>query len=72
MSDNGAEKTESSAKKFAEQAHAKQSSLVGEIFAFLRYTRKWWLAPAILLLLLVGLLVVFGGTAVAPFIYTLF
>lgn len=58
--------------EFAHQAEQRQTSLVGEMFAFLRYTRKWWLAPAILLLLFVGLLVVLGGTSVAPFIYTLF
>ena len=60
------------ASQFAQQADAKQTGIVGEMFAFFRYTRKWWLAPAVLLLLLVGLLVVFGGTSVAPFIYTLF
>jgi hypothetical protein len=35
--------------------------------------KKWWLAPIILFLLLIGLLLVFAeGSAVAPFIYTLF
>ena len=35
--------------------------------------RKFWLAPIIFILLLIGLLLVFGGSsAVAPFIYTLF
>lgn len=35
--------------------------------------KKFWLAPIILLLLLLGALIVFGsGTAIAPFIYTLF
>ena len=61
-----------SGREFAAAAAAPQRGLLGEVFAFLRHTRKWWLAPVLLLLLLVGLLVVLGGTAVAPFIYTLF
>ena len=57
---------------FADQAEGRQGSIVTEMFAFLRHTKKWWLAPAFILLLLIGVLVVFGGTAFAPFIYTLF
>ena len=35
--------------------------------------RKFWLAPVILVLLILGVLIVFGGgSAIAPFIYTLF
>lgn len=60
------------AAKFADQAKAKQGNIVTELFAFLRHSRKWWLAPLILLLALVGVLVVLGGTSAAPFIYTLF
>lgn len=72
MSGNSVEKRKGSAEDFASLARARQASLVGEFFAFLRHTRKWWLAPAIVLLLFVGLLVVLGGSAVAPLIYTLF
>jgi hypothetical protein len=35
-------------------------------------TRKWWLVPLIVVLLGIGVIVVLGGTAAAPFIYTLF
>ena len=35
------------------------------------HNKKWWLTPIILTLLLIGVLVVLSGTAVAPFIYTL-
>lgn len=39
----------------------------------MRERKKFWLAPIIIVLLLLGLLVVFAqGSAVAPFIYTLF
>lgn len=35
--------------------------------------KKWWLAPVIIVLLLLGMIIVLGGgTAIAPFIYTLF
>lgn len=40
---------------------------------FMKERKKFWLAPIIIVLLLIGLLIVFAqGTAVAPFIYTLF
>ena len=44
-----------------------------DIWQFMKARKKFWLAPVILVLLLLGLLLVFGGSsAVAPFIYTLF
>jgi hypothetical protein len=44
-----------------------------EIWAFLRIRKKFWLAPIILALMLLGLLIVFGGQAgvVSSFIYVL-
>jgi hypothetical protein len=57
---------------FAREAQSAERSFLGELFAFLRENRKWWLLPAIIVLLLVGVLGVLGGTALAPFIYTLF
>jgi uncharacterized protein DUF5989 len=47
--------------------------IVGEIWTFMRVRKKWWLGPIAATLALLGLLVVFTqGSAVAPFIYTLF
>ncbi len=44
-----------------------------ELWAFLRARKKFWLLPILAMLALFGALVVFGqGSAVAPFIYTLF
>lgn len=44
-----------------------------EIVEFLRVRKKYWLAPIVLVLLLFGGLIVLSqGSAVAPFIYTLF
>lgn len=48
-------------------------SFLVELWAFMRERKKFWLLPIILVLLLFGaLLVLTEGTAVAPFIYTLF
>ncbi|MDI6741195.1 MAG: DUF5989 family protein [Smithella sp.] len=44
-----------------------------DLWNFMKERKKFWLAPIIIVLLLLGVLLVFGGgTAVAPFIYTLF
>jgi len=48
-------------------------SIVRELWDFMRIRKKWWLGPIIVVLLLLGtLLVLTQGTALAPFIYTLF
>jgi hypothetical protein len=45
----------------------------GELWAFMRVRKKWWLGPILLVLLLFGALIVLTqGSAVAPFIYTIF
>lgn len=46
---------------------------IRDLWGFLRVRKKFWLLPIILTLLLFGALIVFtSGSAVAPFIYTLF
>ena len=57
---------------FEKQANESRQGLFHEFVYFLRHNRKWWLTPVILVLVLVSVLVVLGGTAAAPFIYTLF
>ena len=48
-------------------------SLLVEFWAFLRVRKKWWLAPILILFALFGSLIVFTqGSAVAPFVYTIF
>jgi hypothetical protein len=48
-------------------------SLLKELWAMMRERKKFWLAPVIVVLLVLGgLLVYVQGTAIAPFIYTLF
>jgi len=47
--------------------------LMKDLWAFMKERKKFWLAPIIIVLLLLGVLVVFAqGSAIAPFIYTLF
>ena len=44
-----------------------------DLWAFMRERKKFWLAPIILVMVLLGVLIVLSqGSAVAPFIYTLF
>jgi hypothetical protein len=48
-------------------------AIVSEFWDFLRIRKKWWLTPIVLFLVLLGALIIFTeGSAVAPFIYTLF
>ncbi len=52
---------------------AKSSGLLAEFWAFLNERKKWWLAPIIIVMVAVGALLVFAqGSALAPFIYTIF
>ena len=47
--------------------------LLAELWAFMKVRKKWWLLPLIVVLLAVGSLLVFAqGSALAPFIYTIF
>ncbi len=47
--------------------------LAKDLWAFMKERKKFWLAPIIIVLVLLGVLVVLSeGSAVAPFIYTLF
>ncbi|MCB9894066.1 MAG: hypothetical protein H6839_06450 [Planctomycetes bacterium] len=57
---------------FEAQAEESEVGLVREFIGFMRESKKWWLAPIIIVLLLVGILVILGSTGAAPFIYTLF
>ena len=48
-------------------------AIIKEFLDFLRVNKKWWLAPIVIFLLVLGgLLVLAKGSARAPFIYSLF
>lgn len=47
--------------------------IVKDLWGFMKERRKFWLLPVILVLLLLGAIIIFSsGSALAPFIYTLF
>ena len=51
----------------------KNKGLIAELWDFLKVRKAWWLAPIIIMLLVVSVLIVFGqSSAVSPFIYALF
>lgn len=48
-------------------------SFLKELWAFMRERKKFWLLPILIMMALLGALIVFAqGSAVAPFVYTLF
>jgi len=49
-----------------------QGNIFSEFWHFLGQTKKWWLLPILVVVAGFALLVIFSGTAAAPFIYTLF
>ncbi len=47
--------------------------LIKDLWGFMKVRKKFWLAPIFIVLLLLGILIVLSqGSAIAPFIYTLF
>jgi hypothetical protein len=57
---------------FESQATESELGVVAEFIAFLKYNKKWWLTPIIIVLLLIAIVAISAGTGAAPFIYTLF
>jgi uncharacterized protein DUF5989 len=49
-----------------------QDNVFTDFWFLFRYSKKYWLLPVVLVLILLGGLMLLSGTAVAPFIYTLF
>jgi len=64
--------SQESKNRFEEVGESKGKSLLAELVLMLKENKKFWMIPIILILLGFGLLLILGGTAVAPFIYTLF
>jgi hypothetical protein len=57
---------------FEQAQQEKQAGILKEFFLFLRHNKKYWMIPILITLLGLAALILLGGTAVAPFIYTLF
>ena len=52
---------------------AKNKPLLGEIWDFLKVRKAWWLAPIVIMFILVGILIIVGqSSTLSPFIYALF
>jgi hypothetical protein len=56
---------------FEEAVEGKRTSLVGEFVGFLMENKKWWLLPIVMMFVLMGGLVIYGGGAL-PYIYSIF
>lgn len=64
------ERTEPS--EFVRRAAERNSGLMRELLDLICHNKKWWLIPVIVALILIGIVVLLGTTAAAPFIYPLF
>ena len=53
-------------------ASAHRGGFLRDLWGFLCESKKWWMIPIVIVLLLMGLLILLSGTGLAPFIYTLF
>jgi hypothetical protein len=63
---------EDAGERLAQLAEEAAPGILGEYWNYLRVSRKWWLTPIVIALLIAGAFVVLGGTAAAPFIYAIF
>lgn len=57
---------------FEDLARGPQQSFLKEVWHLFASDRRWWLAPIVIAILILGALVMLTGTGAAPFIYTLF
>lgn len=58
--------------EFEKKARQPARGILREFWDFMKHNKKWWLLPALIMLLLLGVFVVLAGTGAGPFIYTLF
>jgi hypothetical protein len=59
-------------REFERLAAGERVGLARELIAFLGENKKWWLTPIVIAVLLLGVLVLVGGSGALPFVYTLF
>jgi hypothetical protein len=58
--------------EFEKKARQPARGILREFWDFMKHNKKWWLLPALIMLLILGVFVVLAGTGAGPFIYTLF
>jgi hypothetical protein len=67
-----ADRTPDNRETFEDLADRKSQSFVKEVWYLLASDKRWWLAPIVIAIVILGVLVMLSGTGVGPFIYTLF
>ena len=58
--------------RFEDLAGERPPSFAREVWHLLSTDKRWWLAPVVIAIVILGVLVLLTGTGAAPFIYTLF
>jgi hypothetical protein len=58
--------------EFEKATEEENGGFLQDLAGFLKESKKWWLIPLVLVMLLLALLIFLSSTGVAPFIYTLF
>ena len=64
--------TRESGSSFVDESRRQRQGLLGETWDFLSANKKWWMIPIVVVFVFMGILMLVGGTAAAPFIYSLF
>ena len=57
---------------FEKESGSQRTVIMIELWDFLKYNKKRWLLPILVLLALLSAMIIIGGSAAGPFIYTLF
>jgi hypothetical protein len=71
MMNRGRAKPSEAEEPFSRQAGKRSPGLLNEYWHFLRHSKKWYMIPTIVLLLLLGLLVALSASGLMPFIYAI-
>jgi hypothetical protein len=58
--------------EFADSLKQPKSGFLAEFWAYLRHSKKWWMLPILVILLILGAFVLLSSTGLGPFIYALF
>ena len=71
MTEQRQAETSDASEQFAREAEQAPPGLLREYWHFLRHSKKWYMIPTIILLLLLGLLVALSASGLMPFIYAI-
>lgn len=71
MTEESSAKSSETSRQFAREAEQIQPGLLREYLYFLRHSKRWYMIPTIVLLLLLGLLVALSASGLMPFIYAI-